>query len=197
MTRILLAYTTNSGSTAEVAQAIAEVFLREGSQVDVRRLEEVQDLTGYDAVVVGAPMILGWHSAAVRFLKKHQRVLATLPVAYFCTLLSLTQTSEANLSMPVCIDPDLARPPNQEGHLGIKERYATLSNYLRPLKQAAPGVHPKSVGFFGGKLEMFRLRWWQMLFVMAIIQAQPGDFRNTAFIEEWAAGLYPQLVETG
>jgi len=51
-----------------------------------------------------------------------------------------------------------------------------------------------SVGFFGGKLELYRLPLLQMLFVLLVIQAQPGDFRNWPAIREWAANLQPELL---
>ena len=59
----------------------------------------------------------------------------------------------------------------------------------RPALRAARSVRPVSVGLFGGRLELFRLKWWQMLFVPVIIQAQPGGSHNWPFIREWAAGL--------
>jgi len=59
----------------------------------------------------------------------------------------------------------------------------------RPALRAARSVRPVSVGFFGGRLELFRLKWWQALFVLLIIQAQPGGSRNESFIREWAASL--------
>jgi menaquinone-dependent protoporphyrinogen IX oxidase len=46
-----------------------------------------------------------------------------------------------------------------------------------------------NVGFFGGRLEYGRLKWWAVLFVMVIIQAQAGDRRNWTAIRSWAAGL--------
>ena len=45
------------------------------------------------------------------------------------------------------------------------------------------------MGFFGGKLDLFRLSWWQKLFVLLVIQAQPGEYRNWRFIREWAGSL--------
>ena len=69
MKRVLVAYTTNAGSTEEVARAVADELGRDGqAQVDVRHLPEVRALESYDAVVVGAPMILGWQRAAVQFV---------------------------------------------------------------------------------------------------------------------------------
>lgn len=190
MQKILVAYTTNAGSTAEVAQVIAEELGRGGNSVDLRRLEEVRSVDEYDAVVVGAPMILGWSRTAVRFLKRHQQSLASRPVACFCTLLSLTQTNPMTIDgIPVCIDPALPTPPKNPQRLSIKETYATLNNYLRPIRKAASSIRPVSVAMLGGKLELFRLKWWQALFVMAIIQARPGDQRNWDFIRAWASGL--------
>jgi menaquinone-dependent protoporphyrinogen oxidase len=190
MTRYLVTYATNAGSTVEVAEAISRILAECGSQVDLRRVEDVEGLTAYDVVVVGAPMILGWHRSAVRFLKKHRAALAGKQVACFSTLMSLTQTAPpADLTVQVSVDPWLLKPPQNVGRLSLKERYATLGNYMRPMLSAAPAVRPLQVAFFGGKLELFRLKWWQLLFVMVIIQAPPGDFRNWEFIETWAKGL--------
>jgi menaquinone-dependent protoporphyrinogen IX oxidase len=190
MSKILVAYTTNSGSTAEVATEIGKELAINGRQVDVRRLEEVTGLDDYDAVVVGAPMILGWHSAALKFIKQNQTALTHKKVAYFCTALSLTRTDDSIIhSIPLQMDPDLAIPPVHAGRLSFKERYSTPTNYLNPILKAAPAVKPLRIGFFGGKLEMFRLKFWQAAFVMIIIRAQPGDVRNWPFIQTWAREL--------
>ena len=192
MKKILVAFTTNAGSTAEVAQGIGDALRKQGHQVDVARLEDTASVRPYDVVIVGAPMILGWSRPALRFVKAHQADLAHKRVAYFCTLMSLTEASPDQVVGTVLyIDPWLPKPPRNPRRLSIKERYTTPSNYLRPLLKAAPSVHPVSIAFFGGKLELFRLKWWQMLFVMLVIQAQPGDLRNWQFIQDWvdAVGL--------
>lgn len=194
MKRVLVAYTTNAGSTEEVAQAVGATLSKGGALVDICRIEEVSSLASYQAVVVGAPMILGWHRNAVRFVKQHQKVLEKVPTAYFCTALSLTDTGQSPGGTPIWIDPELAKPPLKPGRMSIKERYATLQNYLRPIMRAAPVVKPASVAFFGGKLELFRLKWWQVLFVMVIIQAQPGDRRNWANIQAWAEHICADLL---
>jgi menaquinone-dependent protoporphyrinogen oxidase len=61
MKRILIAYATMAGSTVEVARAIGEEIIKSGLQVDVLPLSEVRRLEGYDGVVVGGPMVMGWH----------------------------------------------------------------------------------------------------------------------------------------
>jgi len=40
---------------------------------------------------------------------------------------------------------------------------------------------------------LFRLKFFQMLFVMLIIQAQPGDLRNWDAIRSWAQDLASQF----
>ena len=197
MSNVLLAYATNSGSTEEVARAVAEELGKNGNQVDVRQLDDVGSLEAYQLVVIGAPLIIGWHRSALNFVKKHRAILARVRVAYFFTGMSLTDTSESKLGpIPIYVDPELAKPPKKPGHLSLKENYARVSNYLAPLLRAAPQIKPASVAFFGGKLELFRLNFLQMLFVMVIIQAQPGDHRNWAAIREWAGGLRATLLET-
>jgi menaquinone-dependent protoporphyrinogen IX oxidase len=191
---ILVAYTTNSGSTEEVAQAIGQELGKNGDRVDVSRLEQVTGVEAYQAVVVGAPMILGWHRAAGSFLRKHQAALAARKVAYFCTAMSLTQTGEDHIgAVPVGIDPGLAKLPKKPGHLGLKENYALPAHYLQPMLKAAPQIKPVSVGFFGGRLELFKLNFFQMLFVMLVVGAQPGDLRSWSFIQSWSAGLREQF----
>ncbi len=195
MKKILVGYTTNAGSTVEVAQTVADSLKGEGIQVDAARLEEIQSVEGYDAVVVGAPMILGWHRSATKFLKKHQQALSQKKVAYFFTAMSLTETGEGNVDgVPVLVDEELTTAPNNPQRLTYRERYATVSNYLRPVLKAAPLVKPLTAGFFGGKLEMFRLVWYQALFVMLIIQAKPGDRRNWPVIKGWAENLKQVLI---
>ena len=195
MKSVLIAYVTNAGSTTKVAQVIGEELGKDSAQVQVRRFEEVTSVEPYDAVVVGAPMIMGWHGAAMKFVKKHQQALSHVQVAYFLTAMNLTQTNETSVgATPIYVDPRLAKPPKNEKRLSLKERYATATNYLRPALDAAPSVKPVSVGFFGGKLELYRLPLLQMLFVLLVIQAQPGDFRNWHAIREWAANLRPELL---
>ncbi len=190
MKKILVGYTTNSGSTEEVARVIGEELGKTGDQVDVRRLEEVKGIEGYQAVVVGAPMILGWHRAALRFIQKNQLALSKVKVAYFFTAISLTDTGEEVIdNTPVCVDPEAAKPPRDPKRLSFRENYATPANYLRPALKAAAMVKPVSAAFFGGKLELFRLNIFQMLFVMVVIRAQPGDLRNWDYMKQWAAGL--------
>ena len=191
MKKILVAYATNAGTTTDVARAVGEEVQKKDVQVDVLLLEKVTDLESYDAVVLGAPMIMGWHRGAVAFLKKNRTLLAKIPVALFITCMSLTRTGESSVDgVPVFVDEKLAAAPRTEGRLTFKERYARVTQYLRPVLKAAAPVKPVGVAFFGGRLDLFRLKWWQALFVMLVIQARPGERRDWEAIRRWAGGLF-------
>lgn len=196
MKKILVTYATMSGSTAEVAQAIGEEIAGEGAQVDVLPLEKVIALPAYSGVVLGAPMIMGWHRSAIGFLKKNREALEQMPLAIFATAMSLTSNGETAVEgVPVCVDPILAKPPKNPQHPTLRENYTRVSRYASPILIAAAPARPVSVAFFGGKLDIYHLKPLAKLFVMLVVQAQPGDRRNWQAIRGWAGGL-PQLFNS-
>jgi menaquinone-dependent protoporphyrinogen oxidase len=87
--RILVAYATYAGSTAEVAAEIGRVLSDHNAQVDVRPVKEITDVASYSAVVVGSPIHGGWLPEAVEFVRAHQTVLARKPFALFVMSIGL------------------------------------------------------------------------------------------------------------
>jgi menaquinone-dependent protoporphyrinogen oxidase len=84
MIRVLVAYASERGGTAEVADWIGAALRRAGVEPDVRPAGEVPDLDGYDAVVVGGALYEGrWHREARRFVRHHAGDLADRPVWLF------------------------------------------------------------------------------------------------------------------
>ena len=194
MKRILVTYATMAGSTAEVAQVVGEEIAKSGLQVDVLPIAEVNGIDEYGGVVVGAPMILGWHRAALGFLRKHRSDFQRIPLAFFVLSMSLTKTEEmAAEGISITVDERLPKPPADPKRLNFKERYARLSNYLRPILRAVQPAKPASIGVFGGRMEYGRLKWWAVLFAMLIIQAAAGDRRNWPVIRQWAANMAKQF----
>jgi menaquinone-dependent protoporphyrinogen oxidase len=190
MNRILVTYATLSGTTVDVAKAVGEEIAKSGLKVDVMPLGEVKNLDLYDGVVLGGPMIMGWHRAAQGFLRKHREELRKIPLAVFVTAMSLTSTTTTSLDgVPLSIDENLPKPPEKEGRLTFRERYADVVNYARPILAAARPSKPVSIGFFGGRLDYGRLAWWAVIFAMFIIQAPAGDRRNWPAIRQWANGI--------
>lgn len=58
MKRVLVAYSSKRGSTAEIADAIAEALRQSDLTVDCKRAEEVGSVGAYDAVVLGSAVYM-------------------------------------------------------------------------------------------------------------------------------------------
>jgi menaquinone-dependent protoporphyrinogen oxidase len=82
---VLVAYATKNGSTQQVAEAIAAALRERDAQVVILPARSVREpVTGYDLVVLGAPLYSGrWHRDAHRFLRRHRRQLPSVPLAVF------------------------------------------------------------------------------------------------------------------
>jgi menaquinone-dependent protoporphyrinogen oxidase len=159
MARILVAYATKKGSTAEIAQAIGKELEALGHVVDVTDMGTVKSLTGYNAVVIGGPMYIGKMIDAGKFVGRHGGELRKLPVAGFIVSLA-----------PVSRDP-------------VDTEYAqkALRNGLSPLQPVAETV-------FAGKLDPANLSWLQKLMVEKA-KSPVGDFRDWTAIAAWAREL--------
>jgi menaquinone-dependent protoporphyrinogen oxidase len=196
MNRILVTYATMAGSTAEVAQAIAAACEATGAQVDVKPVAADPSPEGYDAVIVGGPMIVGWHRQALGYVKRHRSAWSRTPLAVFVLAMSLTQPAETVVDgLPIVVDAGLPKPPHLPGRLSFRERHTQLGRYVGPILAAARPGRPVSVGVFGGRLEYGRLPWWGVLFAMGVIQAPAGDRRDWEAIQAWAAGLPVALAQ--
>jgi menaquinone-dependent protoporphyrinogen oxidase len=89
---VLVAYATRHGSTREVAVDIAGTLQALGADVELREARDVRGPDGFvrglpgswSLVVLGAPLYSGrWHRDAHRFLRRHRKDLAGVPVAVF------------------------------------------------------------------------------------------------------------------
>ena len=84
MSRVLVAYATKHGSTAEIAQAIADEIGRAGHDVDCLPAGEVENVDGYDAAVIGSAVYMKrWRRDARRLLKREHKSLEELPFWVF------------------------------------------------------------------------------------------------------------------
>ena len=89
---VLVAYATKHGSTREVAESIACTLKAFAADVEFGEAREVRSQPGHGPgqarrwtlVVLGAPLYSGrWHRDAHRFLRRHRKELAGVPVAVF------------------------------------------------------------------------------------------------------------------
>ncbi|MGW9031203.1 flavodoxin domain-containing protein [Streptomyces sp. NPDC055722] len=82
--RVLVVYGTANGSTARIAETIAEVLSKNGLTVNTLPAGTVGSVAPYDAVVAGGALYAGrWHRDARRFVRRHGRALAERPLWLF------------------------------------------------------------------------------------------------------------------
>lgn len=82
--RVLVAYATKSGSTTGIAEAIGEELGKMGFGPDVRSVDAVSDVRGYDAVILGSAVYMGkWRKEALRFGSRFAGELRRRPVWLF------------------------------------------------------------------------------------------------------------------
>jgi menaquinone-dependent protoporphyrinogen IX oxidase len=149
---------------------------------------------GYEAVVVGGPMIMGWHKDAEKYVRRYKAQLAGLPFALFITAARLTEDGADEVrGVPVAKDPWLVKRPRDADKPSYKERYALPAHYVGDILDVCAPARPRSVALFAGFLDLTTMNILEKLFVMLVIGASPGDGRHFEFIREWAAGVAGDL----
>lgn len=162
----LLAYSTHCGSTAEIAEKIAETLTKSGMNVDLRPLAEVVDLSGYQSVIIGSPIHSGkWLAEAVQFVEQNQVALAQMPLACFTVSLRMRfDTPE------------------------MRQSVATTMEWM------TVRVKPVSLGMFAGVMDYSKLSMIMRLQVQT--KGLPeGDFRDWEAIDQWTTDVVPLLAE--
>lgn len=99
MAKVLIVYGSQHGQTAKIARYIAEVLASGGHKVtlaDARKLREPLRLNEYDLVIVGSPLVMRGHLAAVeRFVRQHRSQLQSIPAAFFSVSASAASPASA------------------------------------------------------------------------------------------------------
>jgi menaquinone-dependent protoporphyrinogen oxidase len=100
---VLVAYASKRGSTAEIAETVAATLRREGLRVCLEKVEDVESLEGYDAVVIGSAVYMKrWRGDARHFVKKHRKALRQKPFWVF---------SSGPVGDPSHDNPEWGEPP--------------------------------------------------------------------------------------
>jgi menaquinone-dependent protoporphyrinogen oxidase len=168
---ILVAYASRAGSTAGVAEAIGQTLAEGGAAVEVRCMQDVHDLSPYQAVVAGSAIQGGrWLPEAMDFLQTHRGALAQKPFAAFV----------------VCMT--LAMPRADTYRQGVAEWLAPVRALVRPVSEGlfAGALDIRTLPSFADRLK-FRLS-------VALGVWREGDHRDWNAIRAWAAKLKPMLA---
>ena len=133
MSRVLVAYASKHGSTAEIAEAVAGEIRAGGHEVDCLEAGSTHSIEGYDAVVIGSAVyIKRWRGDAKHFLRKHADELAGMPFWVF---------SSGPTGDPADDDPEWVEPPRimrKAEELGVRE-HVVFGGRVPPEGGGIPG----------------------------------------------------------
>ena len=168
---VLIAYASESGSTAEVAQAIGDTLCGKGYTVETKWIKTVKSINDYDAVIIGSPIIYeNWMPEVREFVENNKEILKNMPVAYFITCMALSGNKEGGMQQAI--------------------------EYSDKLCTLVPQIKPVNVGRFAGRLDYSKIPFFKRVLVkgaMAIHDVKEGDYRDWNAIRSWAGSINFQL----
>lgn len=163
---VLIAYATRSGSTAEVAAAMAAAIEEAGVPAEVLPVSQVNSLAGREALILGAPLYVGRFPREFhRFLRLHHQALHSMRPWLFV------------------LGPTRNQP--QDFEAARKQADKQLQRY--------PWLHPADMHVFGGRWSAENLPFPFSL--VRRIPGNPmskipaDDIRDWAAIREWSIGI--------
>lgn len=163
--KLLVTYASKYGSTAEIAEVIGKELGIQNYEVEVKPVEEVSGLTGYDGFVIGSALYAGgWLKPATEFLRSNQEALATRPVWLF----SSGPTGEGD--------------PNE-----------IMGGWIFPedLAEVRETIKPKDIILFHGHINLDKLSSGEKMIIKSV-KATVGDYRDWLVIRTWARMIHPE-----
>lgn len=161
--KILVAYASKCGSTAEITDRMAQNFCSAGYQADLLPAERVRDVSMYQAIVLGTAIYMGNPlNAAQRFAEKYLAGQSHAQVALFNVSLTMKEDTPENVE--------------------------TAMSYLDPLVEY---VQPALVGLFAGRIDNQTLPPLYRMFAQSDSQGilAEGDYRDWQKIDAWQTSL--------
>lgn len=163
--RILVAYASGLGSTAEIAVEIGKTLAAQGFPVDVRPILENPQIADYQAVLLGSAVRYGnWLPEAVEFVRTNQQALNDVPVALFTVHITNLGNDPASL---------------QARHAFVDQVRALL--------------HPVDEAFFAGRFDR-RGAALLLPNVLARLTPKM-DFRDFKKVKVWAGNIHQSLFQ--
>jgi menaquinone-dependent protoporphyrinogen oxidase len=167
--KILVAYASQGGSTAGVAEAIGKALASKGADVAFLPVTDVDDLSPYQAVVIGSAVHSGkWMPEASTFVERNQNTLRRMPTAVFQVCMMLAARNEQYKNM-------------------VPDWFAPLRLQIRPVAEGsfAGALWPERYAKLSEKLGLH--------IFLAAIKLKAGDYRDWDAIHGWAEHISPLL----
>ena len=165
--KVLVAYATKKGATAEIAEEIGRVLQQAGLLTDILPIDRVTDLSPYKAVVLGSAVYIGqWQKKAAAFLQANEEKLAELPVWLFSS-----------------------------GPTGKGDPVQLMNGWRFPkaLQPIADRIHTRDIAVFHGVLDLKKLNLVEK-WMIKNVKAPFGDFRDWEAINAWARAISDALL---
>lgn len=164
--KVLIAYASKHGSTAEIAKKIEENLNHAGFECTTTPVNQVKDLSGFQAIILGTGLYMGqWQKEAVQFVKRNMAPLADQKVWIFTS-----------------------------GPTGEGDPMKLVNGRLYPegLRDTIEGIKPKEITVFHGSIALSKLNGFEK-WIINKVKAAIGDFRNWQSISIWADGIANSL----
>jgi menaquinone-dependent protoporphyrinogen oxidase len=158
-TGVLVVYASRHGATEGIAGRIAGCIAGAGIAMELRRVDVVESLDPYTAVVFGAPVYdQSWPPEADRFVDQHREGLAARPLWLFSV-----------------------------GAFGDTKRLIGPLTHKEPkrIAQVCSAVHPREYRVFQGVIEKHQWPFWSRCLFRAF-GGRFGDHREWPVVDAWA-----------
>jgi menaquinone-dependent protoporphyrinogen oxidase len=165
-TKVLVAYASKHGMTAEIAGKIGDLLRQSGLQADVLPVASVKNLAQYKAIVLGSAVYIAmWRKEMVKFLQENEKLLSEVPVWVFSS-----------------------------GPMGEGDPAALLQGWRIPEAQRSliERIKPRDIAVFHGAIDMKRMNFLEK-WTLKNLKATTGDFRDWGAISKWAASIADAL----
>jgi menaquinone-dependent protoporphyrinogen oxidase len=164
--KVLVCYASRYGSTGEIAEAIAESLEKMEVSTEVTRVEDVRNLEGFDAVILGSPLYMGKMLPEAReFVHKFRGPIARLPLYVFVAGYTFRERLEEYLK-------------SGEDAIDAIRLYVT----------------PADTGYFAGRIDPDRVSGPDRE-ILLMGGVHPGDFRDWDRINKWAGQVGEKILE--
>ncbi len=163
--RVLVCYASAAGSTAGIADRIADVLRNAGCEVSCRAVGPDVGTSGVDALVLGSAVHdMAWLPAALEFVRRLPK--GQLPVW--------------------CFSVGAVEPR------GPLTRLLARQEVKRVAEAFPTTLAVRDHRVFRGVVRLQGVAWWGRLFYR-IVGGPAGDHRNWPRIEKWAARIAAEL----
>jgi menaquinone-dependent protoporphyrinogen oxidase len=164
--KILVTYSTRTGATKGVSEAIGQTLTALGENVDIIPMQEVSDLRRYKAVVAGSAIQAAkWLPEAMDFIQANKTELNRKPFAAFMVCMTLAM-------------------PKGESYRD------KIGSWFDPVRNL---VTPVSEGIFSGTLDVNKIPVFseRLKFRLSVMFGvwKEGDHRDWEAVRVWSKDL--------